>query len=276
MPCEIVFEGERAKGFVLDLSAGGLFIQAQTRIGPGTPLEIRLGGSATAAEITLQAEVVRSRRVPLQLASTAGRGIGVRLLEAPAEYYELLGMVAPLNPIGGEDQEDDRAYAAEGEEDGPRSPRCMLAFCYRVRVKQKGGPRSRTLVLPGESPEDAAARATEKLGEDWEVINVEDGRLLRVRTDFEAVYSSERIEGSGTLVDISLSGARLEDTEVQPKIGSAVRADAYAYASANDPVRLVGEVVRHTPRGFALQFTSVDEAVRRLVFEACGEPEGPD
>ena len=89
-------------------------------------------------------------------------------------------------------------------------------------------------------------------------------------------YSSERIEGSGTLVDISLSGARLEDTEVQPKIGSAVRADVYAYASANDPVRLVGEVVRHTPRGFALQFTSVDEAVRRLVFEASGESEGPD
>ncbi len=275
MPCEIVFEGERAKGFVLDLSAGGLFIQAQTCIGPGTPLEIRLRGPATAAEITLQAEVVRSRRVPLQLA-TAGRGIGVRLLEAPAEYYELLGMVAPLNPIGGEDQEDDRAYAAEGEEHVPRSPRRMLAFCYRVRVKQKVGPRSRTLVLPGESPEDAAARATEKLGEDWEVINVEDGRLLRVRTDFEAVYSSERTEGSGTLVDISLSGARLEDTEVQPKIGSAVRADVYAYASANDPVRLVGEVVRHTPRGFALQFTSVAEAVRRLVFEASGEPEGPD
>ncbi len=275
MPCEIVFEGERAKGFVLDLSAGGLFIQSRTRFRLGTLLEIRLGGPATAAEITLHAEVVRSRRVPPQLA-TAGSGIGVRLLEAPAEYYELLGMVAPLNSVGDEDQEEDRAYGVEGEEDGPRSPRSMLAFCYRVRVKQKGGPRSRTLVLPGESPEDAAARATEKLGEDWEVINVEDGRLLRARTDFEAVYSSEHIGGSGILVDISLSGARLEDTEVQPKIGSAVRADVYAYASANDPVRLVGEVVRHTPRGFALQFTSVDEAVRRLVFEASGEPEGPD
>ncbi len=98
--------------------------------------------------------------------------------------------------------------------------------------------------------------------------------MLRVRTDFEAVYSAERIEGSGTLVDISLSGARLEDTELQPKIGSAVSADVYAYGSANSPVRLVGEVVRHTERGFALQFTSVDAAVRRLVFEVSGEPEG--
>ncbi len=244
-----------------------------TRFRLGTLLEIRLGGPATAAEITLHAEVVRSRRVPPQLA-TAGSGIGVRLLEAPAEYYELLGMVAPLNSVGDDDQEEDRAYGAEGEEDGPRSPRSMLAFCYRVRVKQKGGPRSRTLVLPGESPEDAAAGATEKLGEDWEVIGVEEGRMLRVRTDFEAVYSAERIEGSGTLVDISLSGARLEDTELQPKIGSAVSADVYAYGSANSPVRLVGEVVRHTERGFALQFTSVDAAVRRLVFEVSGEPDG--
>ncbi len=44
---------------------------------------------------------------------------------------------------------------------------------YRVRAKQSGGPRSRSLIVRAISREHAEARALEELGADWEVLDVE-------------------------------------------------------------------------------------------------------
>ncbi len=44
---------------------------------------------------------------------------------------------------------------------------------YRVRAKQSGGPRSRSLIVRATSREHAEAQALEELGADWKVVDVE-------------------------------------------------------------------------------------------------------
>jgi hypothetical protein len=44
---------------------------------------------------------------------------------------------------------------------------------YRVRLAQKGGPRSRAVVFSASSEEDAGGRALADLGADWRLLEVE-------------------------------------------------------------------------------------------------------
>ncbi len=83
-----------------------------------------------------------------------------------------------------------------------------------------------------------------------------DGRL---KTRFETLYAS----GVGVLTDISYSGAMLEQSEVRPEVGSDLR--LFVFLQPIDPIELVGQVVRHTPEGFAIEFKDADPGVRRFV-----------
>ena len=79
---------------------------------------------------------------------------------------------------------------------------------------------------------------------------MENSRDPRFHARFDAFCSAGREEGSGILADISRSGARLEETSLQPEVGSKVR--LYLFVRPVNPVELVGEVVRHTDSGFAI------------------------
>ncbi|MDH3211303.1 MAG: PilZ domain-containing protein [Myxococcales bacterium] len=87
-------------------------------------------------------------------------------------------------------------------------------------------------------------------------------RDMRIKTRFETLCSS----GVGVLTDISYSGAMLEKSEVQPELGSDVR--LFVFLQPVDPIELVGQVVRHTPEGFAIEFKDLDPDVRRFVDDA--------
>lgn len=91
-------------------------------------------------------------------------------------------------------------------------------------------------------------------------------RDTRVRTQFETLYSAERQEGSGILTDISYQGAQLEDTSIKPQIGAHVR--IYVFVRPVAPFELVGNVVRHSNEGFAVEFEKLDRELRSFVDDA--------
>ena len=90
--CEIEVEGRTAKGMVVDLSAGGLFVQTNAAAIPKTTaeVEVRILGGSGFPEVTLRAVLVRRQLSPALLSAVMGRGVGLRIVEAPAEYHEAL------------------------------------------------------------------------------------------------------------------------------------------------------------------------------------------
>jgi len=89
-------------------------------------------------------------------------------------------------------------------------------------------------------------------------------RSPRIRTWFETHFSSQRQEGEGVLADVSYTGARVEDTGIQPSIGAL----AILYVCLPDdpkPFQLEGRVTRHTDAGFAIEYARPDQDMRRGV-----------
>jgi hypothetical protein len=85
----------------------------------------------------------------------------------------------------------------------------------------------------------------------------------RFRARFDALASAGRSEGAGILTDISYSGARLEESTLQPELGTKVR--LYVFVRPVSPFELVGEVVRTSSAGFAIAYQIESPEVRRLV-----------
>jgi hypothetical protein len=73
--------------------------------------------------------------------------------------------------------------------------------------------------------------------------------------------------GAGRMVNVSLSGALLEPTSIQPEQGSAVNI-VFSTPGAGRSTQLDGTVARHTKTGFAIQFLAANDALRELVGEA--------
>ncbi len=88
----------------------------------------------------------------------------------------------------------------------------------------------------------------------------------RFRTRFDTLCSSGREEGVGVLMDISYSGAHLEETSLRPPVGTEVR--LYVFVQPVSPFELVGQVVRHTETGFAIEYSVETSENWRLVDEA--------
>jgi hypothetical protein len=99
----------------------------------------------------------------------------------------------------------------------------------------------------------------------------EKRRHVRFTTALNAHHSSDPGEGIGVLANISYCGAMVEDSSVQPSVGSKVR--LYVFVEPKDPIapatpyELVGRVVRHSSSGFAIDYEDDDPEVHRLVDE---------
>lgn len=155
MACEILYGGRSQSAIVLDVSRTGLFVQSGARLRPGTPVEVDLALGSDVPRIRLKARVARQKAVPHQFTPVAQGGVGLRIVEAPAAYYEAI----------------ERGFAREVVEaaaaSAPARPR------FRVRVKQADGPRTRLLVVDADGPDEARARVLSSLGGGWEALGVE-------------------------------------------------------------------------------------------------------
>jgi len=92
-------------------------------------------------------------------------------------------------------------------------------------------------------------------------------RSLRFKTHFDVLYSSGAEEGTGVLSEISYAGAKLENSSLQPEVGTRVK--LYVFVRPVMPFELEGHVARLTDSGFAIQYELFDPEIRRLVDDLC-------
>ena len=88
--CELRYEGRKASGIVLDLSASGLFVQTSARPEPGSVLQLILEARGDAAALDLRVRVARQRRTEPRLAALVPPGLGLQILDAPGGYFDLI------------------------------------------------------------------------------------------------------------------------------------------------------------------------------------------
>jgi c-di-GMP-binding flagellar brake protein YcgR len=78
------------------------------------------------------------------------------------------------------------------------------------------------------------------------------------------VFRTDEEQGSGTLHDISMTGARVEEASIQLKPGTRLRLE-FAPRADCLPVEIGAEVVRETGNGFAVEFSALDPRLKRLL-----------
>jgi len=165
MACELKAEGRGQRAIVIDFSRTGLFVQTSARLSPGAQVELWLQFEDQREPIMIRAAVARQKAVPSNLTSVAQGGIGLRIVDAPRAYYELLGEQGP--PPQAAPAPRPTAPKAAPVAAAPSLPR------FRVRVKQSDGPRSRILDIVAETAERACAAALAQVGAGWEALGAE-------------------------------------------------------------------------------------------------------
>jgi hypothetical protein len=160
-PCEILGPRSRASGTVLDLSEGGLSVRAALEADQGESLRVRFqapGGEAIEVETLLW----HARRVRNRETGEDTRVLGLMVSNACEAYSRVVprSQAPPPEPAS-------PSVAGEPDEVGKDE----LAG-FRIRVKQRAGPRTRILALSAQSDEEARALAATHLGDDWEVLEI--------------------------------------------------------------------------------------------------------
>ena len=89
VPCTFEYEGAAHQALVVDVSAGGLFLQTDTGIALGSELTLRLDDPRY-GELELRGRVVRRRFTPAVIARWVRRGVGIQILAAPERYRDVL------------------------------------------------------------------------------------------------------------------------------------------------------------------------------------------
>jgi hypothetical protein len=109
--------------------------------------------------------VARRRRVPQNLQSYEAPGIGLQLIDPPPEFARLLA--GGRSEEGGADADE-----AEEAEKAPAPPAPVLPS-FRLRLRQTGSPRSRTLRIEAANEAAARARAAPELARGWEIVEIQ-------------------------------------------------------------------------------------------------------
>jgi PilZ domain len=165
--CELVIDGKRQSGIVLDVSATGIFVQTAVSSAVGQDVEVHLAATRTTPELTLRARVARGRRVPPQLLAAAAGGLGLRVIDPPPGFAQLI--VA-----------DDEAAPAPGRSSPPvtkppQSPKPdVVKRRFQVRLQATGSTRSRSVTVQCSDPKTAGAEACAVVGRGWSVVDVSE------------------------------------------------------------------------------------------------------
>jgi hypothetical protein len=183
--CELWIAGERQTGILLDISSTGLFVQTTTQVAVGSEIQVEIKLPGDTRECRVRATVARVRRVPPSMTALAAGGLGLRIVEAPASYWDFVGVAAPAagKRSSGNGFDGEKRATAPSASEAPRavpspppssapSPPQPVKPSHRVRVKQVGGMRSRLLDVHASSSAEAGQRALVQVGRGWEVVEV--------------------------------------------------------------------------------------------------------
>lgn len=86
----------------------------------------------------------------------------------------------------------------------------------------------------------------------------------RVPVRFRAEFSNRRIEGTGTVRNISTTGALIEPANRLPLAGVRITMQ-FSFLEESVPISVPARVVRETERGFAVEFLGMTERTRSLL-----------
>jgi Tfp pilus assembly protein PilZ len=166
LPCRLKVAGSSHSALVLNLSRGGLFVQTSAGPPPGAGVLLDLDVAGHPNTVPIGGRVVWRRMVAPHLRTLTQGGVGVRVESAPEAYYNFLSGVA--GEVPSRPPSSDCETAGPALESGSDSP----GIEFRVRVKQEGRPRSRTLTLHSESAEGARSRALSIVGAGWVILEL--------------------------------------------------------------------------------------------------------
>ena len=176
IPCTLDQDERHHSGMILNLSHGGVFVQTNLPAEPGSLVDLHFRGPKGDDFEALQAAVVWRKRVSSQMLGTTQSGMGLRFLVAPSHYVEMIEGIG--EPSG---QASTLDVNVPGREEGTAESAGCSAFGtdgdnerYVVRLAQKGGPRTRRLVLDCSNEEAARTDALERLGPGWTIIEISD------------------------------------------------------------------------------------------------------
>ena len=167
LPCRLKVAGNSHAAMVLNVSRSGLFVQTSAGPPPGASVLIDLDVANRSDIVPIGGKVVWRRVVAPHLRTITQGGIGVRIESASEVYYRFLSDVAGGVPSAA------RPPAATAASPAPESPAESPGTPFRVRVKQEGGPRSRTIVVRSQSEDEARKRALGIAGAGWVILELE-------------------------------------------------------------------------------------------------------
>jgi Tfp pilus assembly protein PilZ len=175
--CTLHLEESLHSGMVLDVSAGGLFVQTNASPAPGTPLRLELRVPGLSEPIEMQATVARKRIVPPRLRALLKGGIGLQLENPPEEFYALVARLqAPelaTSETSREAKPPEKTSQSSGKPAEKPPPAKPKLTSFRVRLSQTGGEGSRILVIRASDEDEASRRAILDVGDSWKVLSCE-------------------------------------------------------------------------------------------------------
>ena len=137
MVCELVAEGGRTPGIVLDLSANGVFVQTSATLPPGSRVDLELQLPGSKEPIRIHGRVARRRAVPARLRSVVQGGIGVAIDNAPEAFFRFIAELQKSDVQASELQNSEAQPQAPAEEPTasprPQSNLARKALLERLR-----------------------------------------------------------------------------------------------------------------------------------------------
>jgi len=165
--CDLVIDGKRQSGIVLDVSATGIFVQTAVSSSVGQEVEVHLAATRTTPELNLRARVARGRRVPQQLLSAAGGGLGLRVIDPPPGFAQLI--------VGDDEAAPSLGRSSPPVTTPPKSPkRDVVRRRFQVRLQATGSTRSRSVTVQCSDAKAAGAEACKLVGGSWQVVDVSE------------------------------------------------------------------------------------------------------
>ena len=162
LTCLLVIDSQRHPAIVRDISPLGMFVQTRARPEPNSVVELIFPADGSRPEIRFEAGVARERVVPPRLQASVPEGVGLEVLDPPAEFRELLARAA----AGTEDCEE--------SDEGTGKPLEPTIRVFRVRVKERNKPNSRVLTVRSQSADGARAQALSRAGRGWQVADIQE------------------------------------------------------------------------------------------------------
>jgi uncharacterized protein (TIGR02266 family) len=167
LPCTLGHADRQQSGLILNLSNGGLFVQTNLPVQPGTLIDVGFRNPADTDDIDLQGAVIWRRRVSSRIMGRTQSGMGVRLLGQTPAYAELVSSflerakpeLIRQAPVAAPEVANTVEHVCEGNE-------------YVVRLALEGSPRTKRLVILSPNVGGARSEALKRAGEGWSVLDL--------------------------------------------------------------------------------------------------------